>query len=259
MTARAQAPKTRVGVDRHASGGATEDPVPGAIAGIDSAEVGASTTGIFGGTFNPIHVGHLRSAEEVVEALGLERMVFVPSSQPPHKTDHPDDRVAPAELRLAWTRAATAGNPRFEVDALEIERGGPSYSVDTLRQLSAQLAPQRPVFVIGHDAFIELGTWRDPKTILALSNLAVTTRPPLARGSLVDWLPQCAKNEVEVAPDGLSAHHRSSETWIRVVEISALDVSASEIRQRIRAGRSVRYLLPERVHDQVLASGIYDE
>ena len=237
------------------------------MAEIDSAKVGgaskemsgASTTGIFGGTFNPIHVGHLRSAEEVVEALGLERMVFVPSSQPPHKTDSPDDRVAPAELRLAWTRAAIAGNARFEVDALEIERGGPSYSVDTLRHLCAQLAPQRPVFVIGHDAFIELGTWRDPKTILTLSNLAVTSRPPLARGSLADWLPQCAKDEVEVAPDGLSAHHRNSETWIRVVEISALDVSASDIRRRIRAGQSVRYLLPETVHDQVLASGIYDE
>ncbi len=247
MTARAQAPKAQAGVDRAKAGGV-------------SSEAGAaSTTGIFGGTFNPIHVGHLRSAEEVVEALGLERMVFVPSSQPPHKTDSPDDRVAPAKLRLAWTRAAIADNPRFEVDALEIERGGPSYSVDTLRHLSAQLAPQRPVFVIGQDAFIELGTWRDPKTILTLSNLAVTTRPPLARGSLVDWLPQCAKDEVEVAPDGLSAHHRNSETWIRVVEISALDVSASDIRRRIRAGQSVRYLLPETVHDEVLASGIYDE
>ena len=75
----------------------------------------------------------------------------------------------------------------------------------------------------------------------------------------MDWLPQCAEDEVEVAPDGLSAHHRNSKTWIRVVEISALDVSASDIRRRIRAGRSVRYLLPETVHDEVLASGIYAE
>jgi nicotinate-nucleotide adenylyltransferase len=217
------------------------------------------TFGVFGGTFNPIHVGHLRSAEEVCEILGLERMLFVPSANPPHKAGAPGDPMAPADLRLAWARAATAGNARFEVDPLETERDGPSYTVDTLRELGRRVSPGKPVFVIGHDAFVEMGTWRDPETILTLSHLAVTTRPPIAGGTLADWLPAFAKDRVEVAPDGLSARHRTSDTWIRVVEISALDVSASDIRRRIRTSLSVRYLLPEAVHDAVLASGIYDE
>ena len=86
--------------------------------------------GIFGGTFNPVHLGHLRAAEEVVGALHLERMIFVPSADPPHKVDVPGDRLAPAEMRLQWVQLAIHNNPRFEVDALEVERGGASYSVD---------------------------------------------------------------------------------------------------------------------------------
>jgi nicotinate-nucleotide adenylyltransferase len=213
--------------------------------------------GIFGGTFNPIHLGHLRAAEEVVEALALELMLFVPSARPPHKAGDPGDPIAPAELRLAWVRAAVADNPRFAVDPLEIERDGPSFSVDTLRVLGARTAPERPVFVIGQDAFAELGTWREPETIFELTHFAVTTRPPLARGSLADWLPKVVRDDFELAPDGLSGRHRRAGTWIRLVEITALDISASDIRARLRAGRSVRYLLPEAVRDAVVASGIY--
>jgi len=217
----------------------------------------AARVGVFGGTFNPIHVGHLRAAEEVTEALGLERMLFVPSAAPPHKADPAGDAVAPAEWRLAWVRAAVQGNPRFQVDALEVERGGPSYSVDTLRILGERLAPERPVFVIGHDAFVDLGTWREPETILSLAHFAVTTRPPVARGQLADWLPKSVRDDVAVAPDGLSGRHRSAGTWIRLIEISALDVSASDIRTRLREGRSVRYLLPEAVRIAVLESRAY--
>ncbi len=94
--------------------------------------------GIYGGTFNPIHVGHLRAAEEVAEALGLARVIFVPSATPPHKTEEPEDAIAPAADRLAWVRLAIAGNPRFEASAIEVERGGASYLVDTLRALRAQ-------------------------------------------------------------------------------------------------------------------------
>jgi nicotinate-nucleotide adenylyltransferase len=129
--------------------------------------------------------------------------------------------------------------------------------VDTLRILAERLAPDRPVFVIGHDAFVELGTWKEPETILRLAHFAVTTRPPVARGQLADWLPRCLRDDVEVAPDGLSGRHRGAGTWVRVVEISALDVSASDIRRRLREGRSVRYLLPEVVRIAVLESRAY--
>ena len=213
--------------------------------------------GIFGGTFNPIHVGHLRAAEEVAEALDLERMIFVPSADPPHKTASARDPIAPPDQRLAWVRFAVANNPRFEVDPLEIERGGRSYSVDTLRSLGARIAPERPVFVIGHDAFLEMGTWREPTLLFTLAHFAVTTRPPAAVGSLADWIPKCVRDEVDIADDGRSGRHRSAGTWIRLLEISALDVSASDIRSRLRAGRSVRYLVPESVLDAVIRSGAY--
>ncbi len=210
--------------------------------------------GVFGGTFNPIHVGHLRACEEVAEELGLERLWLVPSAEPPHKRG---DAIAPARERLAWVRAAVADNPRLAVDDLEIERGGRSYSVDTLREIGARVAPERPVFVIGHDAFVELDSWRDPETLLTLAHFAVTTRPPVEDGSLADWLPKCLRDDVEIAPDGRSGRHRRAPTWLRLVRISALDVSASDIRRRLRAGRSVRYLVPEAAREEILASGSY--
>jgi nicotinate-nucleotide adenylyltransferase len=213
--------------------------------------------GVFGGTFNPIHVGHLWAAEEVAEALGLERVIFVPSAAPPHKAERRDDPIAPAEQRLAWVRSAVAGNPRFEVDPLEIERGGRSYSVDTLRIIGERVAPELPVFVIGHDAFALLGTWREPQTILGLAHFAVIARPPVTRGRLADWLPECVRDDIVLAPDGLSGRHRSAGTQVRLLEITALDVSASEIRARLREERSVRYLLPEAVRSAVVESGAY--
>jgi nicotinate-nucleotide adenylyltransferase len=217
----------------------------------------AARIGLFGGTFNPIHVGHLRAAEEVREILGLERMVFVPAALPPHKPARAGDAIAPAEARLGWVRDATRGNPRFEVDPLELGRAGPSYSVDTLRAWSARTSPGSCVFVIGHDAFADLGTWREPRELLRLAHFAVTTRPPSSEGSLARWLPPSLADEVVLAPDGRSGVHKSAGTWIRALEITALDVSASDLRARLRSGRSVRYLLPDAIHDDVVASGFY--
>ena len=213
--------------------------------------------GVFGGTFNPVHIGHLRAAEEVVEALDLERMVFVPSAGPPHKTDLADDRIAPAELRLEWIQLAIRGNPRFEVDPLEIERGGASYSVETLRAIGESIAPEKPVFTIGHDAFVEIDSWREPEALFELAHFAVITRPPIARVSLTDWLPRCVRGEVEPAEGGLVALHRRANTWIRLLDIPALDISSSDIRLRLRGGRSLRYLLPLAVAEAVEKSGVY--
>ena len=213
--------------------------------------------GIFGGTFNPIHLGHLRAADEVVEVLDLERMIFVPSAQPPHKRSSADDPIAPAVERLAWVRAAIAGHPRFEADAIELEREGPSYSVDTIRTLRQRIGDEPPVFVIGHDAFVEVGTWHEPEALFATAHLAVIARPPNADGTLADWIPKCVRDDIELADDGRSGRHRRAETWIRLLEIRTLDVSASDIRARLREGRSVRYLLPELAIDAVLRSGIY--
>jgi nicotinate-nucleotide adenylyltransferase len=225
--------------------------------GQGTAEPGRGGVGIFGGTFNPIHAGHLRAAEAVLDSLGLARMIFMPSAAPPHKSASDDDPIAPAAERLAWVRAALADHPRCEVDPLEIERGGRSYTVDTLRTIGERIAPQLPVFVIGHDAFLDVGTWREPEVVFRLAHFAVIVRPPAAMGSLADWLPKCVRDDFIVASDGLSGKHRSAGTWIRLLEIPALDVSASDIRARLRVGRSVRGLVPEAVREAVQRSGVY--
>ncbi len=217
----------------------------------------AQLIGIYGGTFNPIHSGHLRAAEEVMAQLELERMIFVPSARPPHKNQEDGDPIAPASERLAWVQVAVEGNPRFEVDAIEVEREGKSYLVDTLCVLGERLAPAELVFVLGADAFREMDTWREPKTLLTLAHFAVTSRPPLRRGSLPEWIPEGLASDFEMAEDGLSARHRAASRWIRLLEIDAIDVSASSIRERIRAGTSVRYLLPETIHDAVVGSRHY--
>jgi nicotinate-nucleotide adenylyltransferase len=217
----------------------------------------ATRLGILGGTFNPIHLGHLRAAEEVREALGLERMILVPAATPPHKHGAPDDPIAPAADRLEWVRAAVADNPALGADGMEVERGGRSYTIDTVRAIGARTGSELPVFAIGQEAFAELGSWREPEALLQICHFAVMTRPPFAAGSLADWLPKCARDEVEVAPDGRSARHRRAPSWIRLIEVTALDISSSDIRARLRGGRSVRYLLPEAVREAVLRSGVY--
>jgi nicotinate-nucleotide adenylyltransferase len=165
--------------------------------------------------------------------------------------------VAPAEQRLAWVRAAVAGNPRFEVDDLELGRGGASYTVDTLAELGRQTAPELPIFVIGQDAFAELDTWKEPRRLLELAHFAVMSRPPRRAGSLEDWLPAPLHDDVEVLPGGQRGRHRKAGTELFIVEIEALDISASDIRRRLREGRSVRYLLPEAVREAVERSGTY--
>jgi nicotinate-nucleotide adenylyltransferase len=214
--------------------------------------------GILGGTFNPIHLGHLRAAEEVCEALELDEMRLVPAAEPPHKRGTREDPLAPAELRLAWVRLACADNPRLVVDPLEVRRGGASFTVDTLAAVARECAPERPVFTIGCDAFRELESWREPGRVIALSDFAVMPRPGVA-GGLLDWIPPGLRGEFELSPDGHSAFHAGQGCRVWRVEVSALDISSSDIRERLRRGRSVRYLLPEAVRREVEKSGVYSQ
>jgi nicotinate-nucleotide adenylyltransferase len=212
--------------------------------------------GLFGGTFNPIHLGHLRAAEEVAAVLELERVLFLPAAIPPHKHAG-DETIAPPGARLEWVRMAVAGNPRFGVDTLELERPGPSYSVDTLRTLREREPSRELVFLIGLDAFAEIGSWKEPETLLQLAHFAVFTRPPAKPGRLLEWLPESLRASLQIAPDGRSARHRRAGTWIRWLEIRALDVSATELRRLLGADLSVRYLIPEAARLAILASGHY--
>jgi nicotinate-nucleotide adenylyltransferase len=210
--------------------------------------------GVLGGTFNPIHLGHLRAAEEVAEALDLARVLLVPSAQPPHKSG--GDALAPGALRLAWVEAACAGNPRLSASDVEIVRGGASYTIDTLRELAEREAPARPVFIIGSDAFSELDTWREPKQLFALADFAVMARPGTP-GRLADWIPAALRGDFELDPRADAARHRATGGSLCTVAISALAVSSSDIRERVRRGRSIRYLVPESVRRDIEASRVY--
>jgi nicotinate-nucleotide adenylyltransferase len=213
--------------------------------------------GVFGGTFNPIHRGHLKAARAVADALELERVIFVPSAQPPHKTHLERDPIAPAADRLHWVELAIADEPLFEVNGSELEREGASYSVDTLNALTAELAPARIVFILGYDAFIEMGTWREPEQILNMVDIVVVSRPPVTPGPMEEWLPTFAHDLVEIAEDGCSALNRTSGNRIDLLEIDALDVSASEIRSDLAAGRSTIDTVPEPVQQAIVTSGHY--
>jgi nicotinate-nucleotide adenylyltransferase len=218
---------------------------------------GAERIGILGGTFNPIHAGHLHAAEQVLGKLGLARIVFVPAADPPLKRGGAET-IAPAALRLAWVEAALRGHPSFTLDDLELHRAGPSYTVDTLRALRVKLAPARLAFIVGEDAFAELDAWRDPSALLTLADFAVMTRPPGRGKPLRSLISEALGAHIEWAADGESGTHRTAKTTVARVHITALDVSATDIRRRIRTHESVRYLLPEAVHDAVIASGAYE-
>lgn len=218
----------------------------------------APRIGLFGGTFNPIHLGHLRAAEEVREALGLDEVDFVPSAVPPHKRESDGDPIAPAALRLAWVEGAIAGHPGFEIDRIEVDRGGASYLVDTLTLIRAR-DPEGPppVFIVGEDAFAEMGEWRQPLRLFELADFAVMTRPPGRLVDLAERMPEIVRDQFRFEGAGRVARHRSAGTRIDLVAITALDISSSQIRQACRLGQSIRYLVPETIRGAIEQSGCY--
>lgn len=214
----------------------------------------APRIGVFGGTFDPIHVAHLRCAEEAREQLGLDRVLFVPAADPPHKAGR---RIAAAHHRLAMVKLAAAGNPRFRISTVEMERRGPSYTVDTLRSLRLRLSPgARLVLLLGLDAFRELDTWKEYRRLFTLADLAVWTRPPGGARATRALLPVAARREFCYAKDQRTLIHHTG-TRIQFLTVTALDISASDIRRRLRRGQSVRYLLPPAVERYVTREGLY--
>ncbi len=194
-------------------------------------------TAVFGGSFNPIHYGHLLLADEVLEALGLDRILFVPAAVPPHKSPA---YLAPAEDRFAMVALATAGHPRFEVSDLELRRPGPSYTVDTLEALGL---PSADCFLlVGSETFLDLLTWREPRRIAELARLVVVPRV----GSAFDAAGAAAQKVVrEIGREPL------------IVHATSLPISASDLRRRVREGRSVAYRMPDAVIAHIRARGLY--
>lgn len=196
-----------------------------------------ATTGILGGTFNPPHIAHLVCAQEARFQLGLDRVVLMPVSSPPHKEAVGDPG---ADQRVAMCRHAADLEPWLEVSTLEVDRGGPSYTVDTLRALHASAPGDELIFIVGGDMAQSLPSWREPQAVLELATLAVAEREGVARGDIVQRL----------AP--LGAGDR-----IRFFDMPRLDISSSSIRRRVAAGGPIRHLVPDAVAGHIAEHGLY--
>ncbi|MBU91570.1 MAG: nicotinate-nucleotide adenylyltransferase [Acidobacteriota bacterium] len=216
--------------------------------------------GVFGGTFDPPHLGHLILAEEIRERFGLVEMYFMPCNQPPHKDSN---NLTEAKHRFAMVVAATLHNPGFVVSSIEANRKGKSFSIDTVRQLQEHMGDEvQIVFVTGIDAFINIETWKDHREFLDLCHIVVVSRPghgfeevakmptwisdrvvDLREG---DLLPQ---EQLEQCPDG--------EWHVFLSDAVHIDISSTEIRERVAARLSVRYKVPDEVDRYIRANGLY--
>ena len=184
--------------------------------------------GLFGGSFDPIHLGHLLVAQAVLEAVGLEQLRFLPAGQQPFKQGR---HQAPAVARAEMVALAIAGEPRFAVDTIELDRSGPSYTVDTLRLMRSREPAARFAVIVGADTAHDLAHWREPAALPGLADWIVVARP---------------------------GNTRPEFPWpVRVVTVPAIEISATEVRARVAAGRSVRYWVPEAVAGFIGREGLY--
>lgn len=206
-----------------------------------SENISRQRIGLYGGTFDPIHVGHLLIAEQVREQLQLDQVRFIPAATAPHKLEH---AAADGKQRLEMVELAISGNPHFVADDRELQRGGTSYTVDTLASVQAELPQADLVFIMGSDSLDELHTWREPERICQLAFVAVVARgghPAPDVSQLTRYLPAQQRAQ--------AAEH--------VIPMPQIEISASDIRQRLAVGRSVRYQLHPAVEAYIAAQQLY--
>ena len=208
--------------------------------------------GLFGGTFNPVHLGHLRAAEEVRIAFRLVKVIFMVSALPPHKDP---SRIAKADHRYAMTQLAIRGNPHFEVSDYEMKKPGVSYSIDTVAWMKTHY-PGELFFIVGLDAFRDIATWHRYDELLSLCHFVIMTRPGYHRFNLEDVLPNAIvrrytydrRHDSYIHPSGYKIFHQS---------VTLMDISSTNIRELLYERRSIRYLIPLAVEDYIESHHLY--
>ncbi len=188
--------------------------------------------GFFGGTFNPPHMAHLVAAESVRDHLKLEKVIFVPTSIPPHKLN---ENIIPAQHRLEMLRLATADNPLFEVCEIELRREGPSYTIDTILELKKKFPDYSIHLILGIDLLIDFDTWREPDRILQECKVVAMNRPGF----------------------DLAMVDKDLLLRVEVVNVPSVDISSTSIRRRVMSGRSIKYLVPPAVERYIYSNSIY--
>ncbi|KUK54407.1 MAG: putative nicotinate-nucleotide adenylyltransferase [Desulfotomaculum sp. 46_296] len=197
--------------------------------------------GIMGGTFDPVHYGHLVAAEGARYHFNLDKVIFVPAGNPPHKIPK---QISGAHHRLVMTHLAVSSNPFFTVSAIEIEREGMSYTIDTVREISGLYRDADIYFITGVDAVLEILSWKNVLELLSMCFIIAATRPGYKLVSLKEGLPGLSDDKLEK---------------IIVMEVPALAISSTDIRQRIPAGKPIKYLLPENVEKYIKEHNLYKD
>ncbi len=210
--------------------------------------------GIFGGTFDPIHFGHLRLAEEMAESLALEHVRFIPTGMPPHRTRPRTD----AAHRLAMVRLATANNPHFVVDEREVLLPHLSYTVDTLHSLRTELGERQSLcLLLGADAFLSLSSWHRWQELFVFAHIVIAHRPGFPQSTWKDAMPEILRDEIETRMANPQDLPHCAAGLIVTRPITALDISATYIRETLHAGRNPRYLIPDTVLDYISTFQLY--
>ncbi len=212
--------------------------------------------GLFGGTFDPIHFGHLRAAEEIKHILNLDKILFIPSSTPPHKEN---SNITLAKDRLEMIRLAIDGNKCFEISDFEIESKSPSYTIITLEHFKNYEPDSKLYFIVGNELFNEIETWRDYKKLFELANFAVITRPGFS---------ELDSSRIPLALKDDFRYHNTKENLISFtnnkkeivfVEIKGIEISSTDIRGFVKSKQSIKFLVPDKVEQYILSQKLYAE
>jgi nicotinate-nucleotide adenylyltransferase len=216
--------------------------------------------GLFGGTFNPIHVGHLRAAQEVREGFGLTRVYFIPSAIPPHKGI---SNLAKAQDRYQMLAEAIYDNPGFVASDVELKREGRSYTIDTIHHFKSTLEKDTPCYlIVGSDAFFEIDTWKDYRDLFGLIPFIVMRRPPEAQGRdhflnmLARYITANVTDGYELSEDKTRFQHAGKQP-ICLFDVTPIDISSTKIRNLVKKGASIKYLVPGAVEKYIQTKGLY--
>jgi nicotinate-nucleotide adenylyltransferase len=212
----------------------------------------SNRVGLFGGTFNPIHLGHLRGAEDIREAFGLQKIIFIPAANPPHKAR---EGLVDSGHRLEMVHIATSGNPYFSVSDVELKRTGKSYSIDTIRYFREKEQGDL-FFVMGKDAFMEIETWKEFRHLFFLCHYVIMTRPRHRQNAPGPRLPSSLSEDFLYRPETEQWIHTSGHT-LSFKEIDYLDISSTKIRDWIQREKSIRYLILPEVEAYIHRYGLY--
>lgn len=213
--------------------------------------------GIFGGTFNPVHYGHLRAAEEVHERLSFDKILFIPSGKPPLKTRE----IAPAEDRYEMLRIALKGNPFFGLSDIECRKKGKAYTVETLKELTLLHPGTRFFFILGIDAFLDIPHWWHPEELVSMTDFVVISRPGYLFSLMCEspYLKTGKKllREVDLARNETNIIKLKANRYAILLRLTPVGISATQIRQALRQGKSIKYLLPPEVQSYIITHRLY--